>query len=70
MRNPRIRPPAPDVILRASFEANGRNLNDCTNITYGQMWERYKAVYAGYYTEWELRRIHDRWKKTANEVWR
>lgn len=68
MRNPRIRPPAPDVILKGTFEANGRNLGLCMNKTYGQIWDRYQHVYKDHYQDWELRRIHDRWKKIAEDL--
>lgn len=61
-------PVAPDVILKASFEANGRNLGDCRNISYNEMWDRYGAIYKNEYAEWELKRIHDRWRRIVADL--
>lgn len=65
MKSKRLHPPAPDVRIVASFEANGRNLGDCRTLSYGEIWQRYVALYSGVYSEHELRRMHQFWKRMA-----
>lgn len=64
----RVRPPKPDVNFIATFEANNRNLGDCRNISYTEMYRRYQDKYAGSYSEHELRRIHLGWKRIMAEL--
>lgn len=67
-KGPRLHPPRPDVTFKASFEATGRNIGDCRDISYREMWERYRAVYAGSHTEHELRQRHEHWKKIVTGI--
>lgn len=65
MKAKKVRPPLPDVRLAGTFEGNGKNLGDCRQINYTQMWDRYLHLYGGAYTEHELKRMHQFWKMMA-----
>lgn len=65
MKAKKVHPPPPDVRLAGSFEGNSKNLGDCRQIDYTHMWERYLHLYQGAYTEHELRRMHQFWKRIA-----
>lgn len=46
------------------------NIGDCRNVTWGEMWLRFRATYEGRdrYSEMELKRIHDKWKRLTREI--
>jgi hypothetical protein len=50
------------------WEAGDRNIGDCREITWGQMWQRFHSVYSRDYSEQELKRIHDKWSRLTAEV--
>jgi hypothetical protein len=44
-------------------------LGDCRDISWQDMWQRFRAVYTGRgYSEAELKRIHDKWRQLSAEV--
>jgi hypothetical protein len=45
-----------------------RNMGDCRGLTWGQMLDRFIDCYGGYYTEVELRRIHEKWVRISAEI--
>lgn len=67
-KGPRLHPPRPDVILKATFEGHSKNLGDCRDIGYREMWERYRLIYNNSHTEHELRLRHEHWKRIVAGV--
>lgn len=52
------------------FGPANMNMGDCRNISWGEMWNRFKSVYEGRdrYSEAELRRMHVKWKRLTREI--
>jgi len=50
------------------WRGGDNNIGDCRTISWGEMWQRFRAVYGPHYQEAELKRIHDRWRQLSAEV--
>lgn len=50
------------------WEPGDRNIGDCRNVSWGEMRDRFRAVYGRDYNEHELKRIHDKWRQLSAEI--
>jgi hypothetical protein len=54
----------PELRVFGGDEGTFKNLGDCRELTYGQIWQRFRTVYAPRgVSEHELRNIHLKWKR-------
>lgn len=67
-RREHLTSPAGDIEVAGSYEGSNRNLGSCVDTSYGDMWNKFKTLYSAQYTESELRRRHDFWKRLASKV--
>lgn len=46
----------------------GHRIGDCRNLSYGQIWEKFRDRYAGDIKEQDLLEIHRRWRRIGKQL--
>lgn len=46
-----------------------RNIGDCRDVSWDEMWQRFRATYRAQYSEHQLQQIHVKWKRLGVEIW-
>jgi hypothetical protein len=57
-----------EIMLLKDQLVSARNMGDCRNLSWNKMLQRFIDCYGGHYTEAELKRIHDKWKRLSAEA--
>lgn len=67
-RRDKLQIPGSDIEVAGSYEGSDRNLGNCTEATYNQIWAKYSYIYGNVYTERELYQRHVFWKRLASTL--